>query len=534
MLILQTMKSFLITAAIFLGVCMVYFFLMLSGTENYFTYILDDAYIHLAMAKNYAFHGVWGITEYSFSSSSSSPVFTFIISILISVFGNHELMPLIFNGICAVSVIFFLNRYYSYYFSQNRSVVIASLFTLIFTSVPLLIFSGMEHVLQIMVIAVNILYFEKWRKSGYKSRYDSVCVYLTLALLGLIRFESMFYFMALSFVLLLLKRFKEMTGVLVFGFVPVLIFSYFTYQKTGYYFPNSVIIKGLRFDFSKDYIEQLANIFLSKFVENPYFYNASLCPLLISVFFIIKDVKKKLGFQEVLTRNFFLLVWSVALFIHGVFSQFTNFFRYEAYLLTGFAMAILPKLNIYFEKKHFTLKQNRTIAAMVIFSIGAFVLKIGMVSFLIITGSKNIYEQQMQSARFLKKYYNQSKVMANDIGAISYFTDIHLFDFVGLGSKEIVPLRMKKRKVDAEVGAFMAQYSAEHNYTLAIAYDEWMDGYTPKNWRKAAVLTISGRNAVLGRDHVFIYSIDPAIHDALKTQVRSFTWNKDIKVEILD
>ncbi len=528
------MKSFLITAAIFLGVCMIYFFLMLSGTENYFTYILDDAYIHLAMAKNFALHGVWGITEYSFSSSSSSPVFTFIISVLISVFGNHAFIPLIFNVVCAFLMLFFLNKHYAHYFVQNKPVVAASLFTVIFTSVPLLIFSGMEHVLQIMIITVHIFCFEKWQRSEYKNMYDAAGVYFTLALLGLIRFESMFYFMALAFILLLLKRCKEMAGVLIFGFVPVLIFSYFTYKETGYYFPNSVIIKGLRFDFSKDYIEQIFNIFLFKFVENPYFYNASLCPLLISVFLIIKDVQKKLSFQEVLTRNFFLLVWCIALFIHGIFSQFTNFYRYEAYLLTGFAMAIVPKLKMYFKARHFILKQNRTVAAMIIFSMGALVLKIGMVSFLIITGSRNIYEQQIQSARFLKKYYNQSRVMANDIGAISYFTDIHLFDFVGLGSKEIVPLRMKKRKVDAEVEAFMTQYSSENNYKLAIAYDEWMDGHTPKNWRKAAVLTISGRNAVLGRDYVYIYSIDPAIHDILKKQVRNFTWNKSIKVEVLE
>jgi hypothetical protein len=527
------MKSFLITAAIFLGVCTVYLFLMLSGTENYFTYILDDAYIHLAMAKNFAFHGVWGITEYSFSSSSSSPVFTLILSILISVFGNDELIPLIFNGICAVFMTFFLNKYYSNYFIQNTSVVIASLFTLIFTSVPLLIFSGMEHVLQVMVIVIHVFYFEKWRQSGYKNKYDSVGVYSTLVLLGLIRFESMFYFAALSFVLLLLRRFKEMAGALVFGFVPILIFCYFTYQETGYYFPSSVMIKGLRFDFSKDYIEQLVYIFLSKFIENPYFYNASVCPLLLSIFFIGKDFKKKISFQEVLTRNFFLIVWCVALCIHGTFSQFTNFYRYEAYLLTGFAMAILPKLKIYFEEKRFNLKQNRTIAAMVIFSIGALVLKIGMVSFLIITGSRNIYEQQIQSARFLKKYYNHSKVMANDIGAISYFTDIHLFDYVGLGSKEIVPLRMKKRKVDAEVATFLTKYSTENNYTLAVAYDEWMDGHTPKNWRKAAVLTISGRNAVLGRDRVYIYSIDPKAREALIQNIKSFHWNKNITVTII-
>ncbi|KFF75154.1 hypothetical protein HX13_08015 [Chryseobacterium sp. P1-3] len=47
---------------------------------------------------------------------------------------------------------------------------------------------------------------------------------------------------------------------------------------------------------------------------------------------------------------------------------------------------------------------------------------------------------------FLKKYYNNSKVVANDIGAISYFTDIHLLDFMGLGSNEIVHFRANTKK----------------------------------------------------------------------------------------
>lgn len=50
-------KSFITTAAIFFGMCLVYMLLMLSETENYFTYILDDAYIHLAIARNFAQHG---------------------------------------------------------------------------------------------------------------------------------------------------------------------------------------------------------------------------------------------------------------------------------------------------------------------------------------------------------------------------------------------------------------------------------------------------------------------------------------------
>ncbi|OCA71655.1 hypothetical protein [Chryseobacterium arthrosphaerae] len=99
-------KSFITTAAIFFGMCLVYMLLMLSETENYFTYILDDAYIHLAIARNFAQHGVWGVTEYMFSSSSSSPAFTFLLSGLIYISGNNELIPLIFNFVCTIHYLF--------------------------------------------------------------------------------------------------------------------------------------------------------------------------------------------------------------------------------------------------------------------------------------------------------------------------------------------------------------------------------------------------------------------------------------------
>ncbi len=62
------LKNFNISIFIFFGICVFYFFIMISKTEDHFTYLLDDAYIHLALAKNYAFHDIWGITKYVFSS----------------------------------------------------------------------------------------------------------------------------------------------------------------------------------------------------------------------------------------------------------------------------------------------------------------------------------------------------------------------------------------------------------------------------------------------------------------------------------
>ncbi len=528
------MKSFLITAALFLGVCTVYLFLMLSGTENHFTYILDDAYIHLAIAKNFALHGVWGVTPYSFSSTSSSPVFTVILSGLIYIFGNHELIPLFFNVAMTFLMVWLLDTYYSDYFNETRSVVAAGFFTMLFTSIPMLVFSGMEHVLQAMVVVVNILCFERWKVSGYKNSYYSGGFYISLALLGLIRFDSMFYFLALTLVLVLLRRFKYAVGVLLYGFTPILIFGYFTCEETGYFFPNSVIIKGSRFDLSGNYFMQIAGLLYHKILDNRNFYFAGLLPLLISAVFIVKDIKKGLSFQRILSRNCLLIVWCITLFLHGAFSKFTKLYRYEVYILMGFAMTVIPKLKPVCEYRNYRLRKNRIISVLIVLSFILLMVKTGLTSYLTVVGSRNIYEQQIQSARFLKKYYPDAKVAANDIGAICYFTDIHLLDFEGLGSKEVVPFRMRSVGIDDKFENFLKSYTAHNGYQLAIAYEEWLQGHTPGNWKKVAVLTVSGSNALLGEDHLYIYSIDPAIHTTLKEQVRNFKWNKNITVKIID
>ena len=56
------------------------FFLSFQNTDGIFVYSLDDAYIHLAYAKNIFLHNVWGITSHGFTSTTSSPLWTLLIT----------------------------------------------------------------------------------------------------------------------------------------------------------------------------------------------------------------------------------------------------------------------------------------------------------------------------------------------------------------------------------------------------------------------------------------------------------------------
>src|SRR5580698_6664019 len=61
------------------------------------TYPLDDTYIYMAMARNIVEHGIWGVTKYGFSGTSSAHLWVIILSSVFRIFGVAEIAPFILN-----------------------------------------------------------------------------------------------------------------------------------------------------------------------------------------------------------------------------------------------------------------------------------------------------------------------------------------------------------------------------------------------------------------------------------------------------
>ncbi|SIS89717.1 hypothetical protein SAMN05421785_103503 [Chryseobacterium gambrini] len=521
------LKSFILSLLFFAAVCIGYFLISLSKTDGHYIYLIDDAYIHLAMAKNLALYDVWGVTKYKFSSTSSSPLFTYVLSALIKVSGNNDLLSLWVNIFFGVGTVYFLNRYFSGVFNMAKNIVLSVLFTLFFSVLHIQVLSGMEHVFHVFLFVVNILCL-----SNLKSRYSVFGFYLTLLLMGLVRFESMFYFVILAFLFLLIKKWKDAFGILLIGFIPIVVFCYFNYQHDGYLFPNSVIVKGTKFTFDSHFPHQLKTVFLDNFLLNISFYKIGFFPIMMCLIFIIRDFRTK-NFQLIIKDHFLLIVISLLMVCHSMFADLKGMFRYEAYILTGFSMALIPKLKGLFEHFRTYIKKELIISGLVLANIFLLVYKFSFAHKMLIDGGKNIYEQQIQSARFLHSYYNESKIVANDIGAITYFTNIHLLDMAGLGSKETIVFNENKRQADKQFQGFLTQYTITNDYDIAIIYEAWLQNHIPENWKKVAELKINNPITV-ARDKVSIYSINKNNLDKLKQHVRNFKWNRNVQVTIVD
>lgn len=522
------LRSFLLSGIFFFSVCLLYYISSVLKTDGHYVYLLDDAYIHLAMAKNFALYEVWGMTKYQFSSTSSSPLFTYILSVLIKVFGNNDQIPLYFNTLFSIGILYVFSEYYAEIFKEVKKTVVATLFTAFFIVLPLNILSGMEHVFQVFLFAVNILCFSRYKHS----KRAILGFYFTLLLMGLIRFESMFYFVILAFMLSILRRWKEGLLVLLLGFIPIITFCAFNYQQDGYFFPNSVVVKGTKLSFDVNMISQLKVILLDNLLLNISFYKIGIFPLLLCAVFIYRDFRVK-TLKEILRDHFLLIVFSLLMICHSMFADLKGHLRYEAYILTGFSMVLIPKCKELFFSFRSYIKKEKLVSVLIAANVFLLIYKCWVAHPIMNNGGKNIYEQQVQSAKFLHRFYNTSKVVANDIGAVCYYTDIHLLDIAGLGSVETIHFNENKKGFDQNFGNFLSKYCLDHQYDIAVVYEGWLQGYVPSYWKKAATLKIEDKITV-ARTEVSIYSINTKNLEELKQNIRKFNWNKNVIVTILE
>ncbi len=520
-------KSFWISLVVFFTVCALYYMVSITKTDGHYVYPIDDAYIHLAMAKNFALHEVWGVTRYEFSSTSSSPLFTVLLSFLIKIFGNNDQIPLYVNLIFGAGTVYILDLYFSSVFNKIKSVVLSVLFTLFISVLHLQVLSGMEHVLHVFLFALNIFCLTR-----PENKRAVLGFYLSLILMGLVRFESMFYFAVLAFIFMVLNKWKRAALILMAGFIPIAVFCYINYRHDGYLFPNSVVVKGTKLAFDSRLPHQLKQILLDNFLFNISFYKLGFFPVLICLVLVFRDFKRK-KFQNAVQDHFLLIVISMVMICHSMFADLKGLFRYEAYLMAGFSMAIIPEVKGFVESFGSYLKKEKALSVFIMMNVVLLFYKSFIAHPMLSEGGKNIYEQQIQSAKFLHAYYNESKVVANDIGAVTYFTDIHLLDTAGLGSIETIPFNENKRKSDPAFEYFLTRYTTERNYDIAVIYDAWLKPYIPKNWKKAAVLKIKNPVTV-ARDEVSIYSVDHTALAELKENIRKFKWNRNVQVTVVD
>jgi hypothetical protein len=497
-------------------------------------YGLDDAYIHMAIAKNFAEHGVWGVTRHGFTSSTSSVLWTLMLALAYKAFGVVYSLPYLLNVVFASLTVVVADGIMRRWVTPGAYRFAALGFLILAAPFAPLITGGMEHTLQALILLAFA-----WCSARALSEEDSRpwagwtgLMFALAPLIAFVRYECAFLALMVCILVFLRRRWFQSVALGLLVLVPVVIYGWISHRNGWYFFPNSVLLKsGVM---NPEAGDTLLGIFgqsaFSKLVDNPH--------LLFLVFLALTTYALRAGtragaWEE---RQNFLLIFAGATFLHMQFAEAGWFYRYESYLMVVGIVAVTaawsdfaPELRASIRGAYEGLPRNLTILFLtVLLLIPA--LDRGLKAYVESTQAMNDrYLEHIMTARFIKQFYEDDIVMVNDIGAVCFYTEGRILDIYGLGSLE--PAKFRR-----EPGGYrpddLLNWAEAEGGKIAILQVEWAAVHQriPKEWILVGEWEIP-RNVVFGDTKMGWYAVNEEEAERLMGHLREFAPQLPIDVE---
>jgi hypothetical protein len=236
------------------------------------------------------------------------------------------------------------------------------------------------------------------------------------------------------------------------------------------------------------------------------------------------------GARPVSREHWLLTIFALTCILHLQFSAVGWFYRYEAYLVilgivclpAAVRVAGIPSWGGFARLRFHYSNASAYLAVLIIFVLVLypFAHRLGATLYKTPLATTNIYEQQYQMARFLNEYYANSVVVVNDIGAVSYKTNVEFVDLWGLGSLEVT----RARRAGVTDPQFVLELTAARGAEIAVLLEhfDWFGG-APANWTRVGSWTVTSRNAVLADRTIVFYAVKHDEARLLEHNLREFS-----------
>jgi len=475
-----------------------------------FTYTLDDTYNYMSLAKNIALHGVWGLTKYEFTSSSSNLIWLPLLAFAYKISGVHTITPFVLNT--AMSFLFCV-----LYYALLRKYVVPSVmaFGLVlamffFAPIPALIFCSMDH-LPHLLASLGFVYLSVKALSAGGSREGYEKVLLCLApLLTMSRYEGLLLLLIVCFLFLLKRkaRFAVLLGGL--GLLPVTIYGLICKAQGGFFLPNSILIKESTWNAETARpLLGFLNVALTGGVQaiaaTPH-----ILYLIVPALIVYGIRYKKNRFWE--EKQVMLGIFISMTYLHMQFAKTGWFHRYEAYLVAIGIFVLGITLGL--------MTRYGALALIGLFMLNPFCSRAEKVLAEIPQAAHNIYEQQYQMAEFVREFYQGKAIAENDTGVMTFVSDIKILDLFGLGTADVVRAKLHDTFGAREID----RLAAKNGIDIAIVYDHWFTPYGgfPPSWVKVGQWQIMD-NIICGGDTVAFYAVRSSEKESLIKNLRKFS-----------
>jgi hypothetical protein len=487
---------------------------------------LDDPYIQMAMAKNFALHGVWGITRFGFTSASSSPLWTFLIAVTYLLFGVSETSPFYLSLICSALLLAAAYRVLRWYKLSPMLTFWTLLLVIFFTPLPTLIGVGSEHPLHAaLTILLTFLTARLLSKESPALAHRDMILLLTLApVLTLVRYEGMFLILVMGALFCLRGRWQTGVAVGAVGFSSILLYGAIGLAKGWSWLPSSILLKG-SFPRFTDFSTAVDSVF------GPAYDNIKAGPHLVvlvaaSLFLALYASHQRKALWD--SRQVMTAIFVPITLAHIQFCMVALFFRHESYLVALGIVVVVAQLADQLPEKLFGTAADRTLVPrhvagvfLAAFLIYPCAVRAGAALVFLPQASRNIYEQQYQMGIFIKRYYQGSTIALNDIGAVNFLTDVHCLDLWGLGDYTITQLRQRHVYRSRDILRLARQAGVK----VAMVYDAWYGrdiGGLPRDWVWVGQWALTD-NVVAGGDTVSIYAVDESETVPLMQKLQDFS-----------
>jgi hypothetical protein len=486
--------------------------LHLTGGE--LTYALDDAYIHMAIAKNVALHGVWGVQADAFSAASSSPLWTALLAIVFTVVGVRDVVPLLLNVGFAVASIVVLGRLLRH--AQISGVPMFAILASVVLAAPLvpMVWIGMEHTLSILLTILVAWAATSSAVAQYSTR-RLVAVCGLAALMVATRYEGLFVVAGCAVVFALVRRPAAAVALTAAGVAPVVCIGIWNLSHGWFFLPASILMKQTILSTAG------GGTALMSIVSNiTLFPPPTAFVVLLATAFVLLVYQGRSGVGAV---EPLLIVFATAALLHVALARFGWLFRYESYLMALGTLAVgvsavhvaSPATSV----RRMGLSASDLAGLVALVGVLAFSERTVASHALTASVAGHIARQHRQVAEFLNRHYDGEMVAVNDIGVVSYYSRARVFDLMGLASLEVATLRRAGGWDIREINDLLSR----RDVYVAIVYDTWFQGDQAfhQSWKRVGEWT-TDREEVRSEGTVSFFARDADAAMRLSAALRDF------------
>jgi hypothetical protein len=405
---------------------------------------------------------------------------------------------------------------------------------------PTLVTVGMEHTLHVLLVLV----FVRLLAIGYQRRHGSVIEYAQFgavaALLTSTRYESLCLVLLGAGLMGLRRGVRAGSAVLAAGILPIAAFGVYCRAHGQYFLPLSVLLKRRPIEVHQfaDLADVLGGDLLHRLAGEVHLLALALTLLVLAAYLLHCSRTSESQFETLSFCRFrrgawLLLIGEAMLCFHVQFGGLGWFYRYDSYLVV---LLLTLSLTVIAEHAPLLTRENRKqperwlAASVILVLLAALGRRASEAASGTPLAARNIFEQQVQSARFLATWFPTGPVAVNDIGAVAYYRRQPLVDLLGLADKAIAD--SKGLRIDKPMSPEVFQARTQ-DAKVAILYDEWFVGQIPLTWVKVAIWGIDG-NRSCAFPNVSIYATRPEAIAEVTHAVLSFrgALPKGVRLEI--